>query len=160
MVAKYPAVTRKGTGCYTGTPVHVHTNPAKPPRYHRARSVKVPLVSKMEDQIDAYVQAGTWVPIKHSEWASSLVPALKRDGSLRLCADYKATVNPAIDADNYKSPSIDAVLDSLAGGQYFAEIDLKEAYTQIRVDDESAHVLAVNTIKGLFLQGNPTSFRR
>ncbi|KAJ1528979.1 hypothetical protein ONE63_007346 [Megalurothrips usitatus] len=57
LVRQYPAVSARGIGCYNAPPpppVHVHVDPAKTPRYHSARAVKLPLIPKMEDQIDAY----------------------------------------------------------------------------------------------------------
>ena len=149
LVKTFSAVSSPTIGCYKGSPVHIHVDSSKPPKYHRARDVKLPLVSKMIEGIESNVSRGIWVPITESKWASGLVPVPKQDGKLRLCADYKATVNPAISADIYKSPSTDAVLDKLGGGKYFAELDLAEAYTQIPVDEETAHLLAVNTVRGL-----------
>ena len=148
-VRTFPAVSSTTIGCYNGEPVSIHVDSTKPPKYHRARPVKLPLTTKMEEGIQANVDRGIWVPITNSNWASGLVPVTKRNGEMRLCGDYKATVNPAIGEDSYKSPSTDVVLDRLGGGRYFAEIDLAEAYVQIPVDDATAHLLVVNTIKGL-----------
>ena len=149
MVKTFPAVSSPSIGCYKGQPVHIHVDPLKPPKYHRARDVKLPLVTKVQDAIQDNVERGIWVPVDHSTWASGIVPVPKSNGDLRLCADYKSTVNPAIAADPYKSPATDVVLDQLAGGKYFAEIDLKEAYAQIPVDEETSFLLAVNTPAGL-----------
>ena len=149
MVKTFPAVSASSIGRYTGPPVYIHIDPAKAPKYQPARSVKLPLVTKVEDAISANVELGLWVPTKHSKWASGLVPVPKRNGDLRLCADYSATVNPAIDDVTYKCPSTDVVLDRLGGGRLFAEIDLKDAYTQIPVDQETSELLTVNTSQGL-----------
>ena len=97
MVQTFPAVSASSIGCYTGPPVHIHVDASKPPRYHRARPVKLPLVTKVEEGIAANVTLGLWTPAEHSRWASGLVPVPKRNGDVRLCAYYSATVNPAID---------------------------------------------------------------
>ena len=150
MVQSYPAVSSPTVGCYRGPPVHIDVDPTKAPKYHRRREVKLPLITKMSQAIDSNVARGIWVPTSHSRWASGIVPVPKKNGSLRLCADYKHTINPAIQPDPYKSPSVDEVICALGGGKFYAEIDLAEAYTQIPVDDETAQLLTVNTIKGLF----------
>ena len=149
MVNSFPAVSRPDLGCYTSPPVHLDLLAGKRPKYSPARAVKLPLITKMEEAIDTNVNRGLWVPTNHSVWASGLVPVEKRGGAMRLCADYKGTVNPAINADSYKSPSTDQVLLRLGGGKFFAEIDLAEAYLQIPVDEETSKILTVNTVKGL-----------
>ncbi|XP_053619962.1 uncharacterized protein K02A2.6-like [Plodia interpunctella] len=62
---------------------------------------------------------GVIEPVDCSEWASPLVPVSKADGSLRICADYKATVNPALVVDRYPLPKVD---DLLQCEQAFTEV--------------------------------------
>jgi len=96
------------------------------------------------------IAQGVWIPYQDYRWASAIVPVNKKKGSLRLCADYKGTVNPFVSPDTYRTPTVDEVLNKLAGGCIYGEIDLEDAYTQICVDEETSRLLAVNTIKGLF----------
>ena len=69
-----------------------------------------------------------------SEWATPAVPLLKKAGALRLCGDFKVTVNPA---EKYPLPLIDDLISGLAGGHKFSKIDLCQAYLQMHVDQES-----------------------
>ncbi|KAJ8876362.1 hypothetical protein PR048_020807 [Dryococelus australis] len=90
------------------------------------------LTTKMEEAIAANVKRGEQIPVNHaSPWASAIVPVLKRNGTLRLCADYKGMVNRTLSSHTYKSPTVDQVLSELAGGCMYGTIDLEEAYTQI-----------------------------
>ena len=146
-----PAVTGDGTGCYRGPPLHLDLDPTVRPVYQRARRVRFALTTKMNEAIDANVKKGIWAPMRYAgSWASALVPVPKKNGTLRLCADYIGTVNPALPADSYRTSTNEEIFARLSGGKVFAEIDLEEAYQQCRVDDETSRVLAVNTVRGLF----------
>ena len=78
------------------------------------------------------------------------MPVLKQDGSLRICGDYKVTVNQAAKTDCYPLPRIDDLFASLAGGKAFSKLDLAHAYQQLQLDDESKKLVVINTHKGLF----------
>jgi len=85
-----------------------------------------------------------------SEWAAPIVPALKKDGGIRVCGDYKLTVNQAAKADTYPLPWIEDLFTSLAGGKAFSELDLAHAYQQAPLDQAARKCVTINTQKGLF----------
>ena len=89
-------------------------------------------------------------PVQFSRWAAPIVPVLKQDGSLRICGDYKVTVNRAAKTDYFPLPRIDDLFASLAGGKAFSKLDLAHAYQQLELDDESKKFVVINTHKGLF----------
>ena len=74
----------------------------------------------------------------------------KTDGSVRLCGDYKITVNRCIYTDQHPIPTPDEVLAKIAGGQKFTKIDLKCAYQQMQLDDKSQELVTINTSRGLY----------
>ena len=78
------------------------------------------------------------------------MPVGKKDGSIRICGDYKLTVNTASSTVTYPLPVIDELLANLAGGKYFTKIDLSSAYLQLPLDKESSAYVTINTYKGLF----------
>ncbi|XP_037292446.1 uncharacterized protein K02A2.6-like isoform X1 [Manduca sexta] len=92
---------------------------------------------------------GVIEPIECSDWASPLVPVFKADGTLRICADYKATLNPVLLIDRYPLPRIEDVLVGLNGSQFYSKIDLSHAYNQVELD-ESRKYTVINTHRGLF----------
>jgi len=65
------------------------------------------------------------------------VPVLKKDGSVRICGDYKVTINQAFKVNCYPLPRIDDLLASFVGGKTFPKLDLAHAYQQIPLDDAS-----------------------
>ncbi|KAJ8351850.1 hypothetical protein SKAU_G00233260 [Synaphobranchus kaupii] len=89
-------------------------------------------------------------PVKYAEWAAPIVPVLKPDGSIRICGDYKLTVNNASSLEQYPIPRVDDLFNTLEGGKQFSKLDLSHAYQQIVMDEDSKQYLTVNTHRGLF----------
>ena len=79
-----------------------------------------------------------------------MVPVLKSDGSLRLCGDYKVTVNSVANVESYPLPRINDLLASLTGGKVFSKLDLSHAYLQLPLDEKSKEYVTITTHKGLF----------
>ncbi|KHJ44154.1 reverse transcriptase [Trichuris suis] len=101
------------------------------------------------EALDNLVNQGILKPVRHSKWATPIVPVLKRNGELRVCGDYRATVNASTKKDTYPLPTVTELMAALAGGVLFTKLDLTQAYQQLRVDDETAELLTLNTPKGL-----------
>ncbi len=74
----------------------------------------------------------------------------KKDKTVRLCGDYKVTVNKCILPVEYPLPNMENLLATLAGGKVFSKIDLFFAYQQLELDEKSQQYLTINTHKGLF----------
>jgi len=88
--------------------------------------------SVIEDILANLVKEGKVTPVQHSEWASPVVIVRKKDGSFRMCADFKRTLNPRIWCDFYPLPKPEEVFASLAGGRVFVTHDLADAYAQFK----------------------------
>ena len=56
----------------------------------------------------------------HSDWAAPIVVVRRGDGSLRICGDYKVTVNPYLEMNTYTLPNPQDLFATLAGGRYFS----------------------------------------
>ena len=80
------------------------------PKFCRARQVPFAIRQKIETEIDRQVAEGILEPVKFSEWATPVVPILKKDGTVRLCGDFKITVNRATETDTYPLPRIEDML--------------------------------------------------
>ena len=72
-------------------------------------------------------------PVQFSDWASPVVPVLKQDKkTVRLCGDFKLTVNKVSKLDKYPIPKIEDLFAQLAGGKAFTKLDdISQAYQQL-----------------------------
>ena len=57
--------------------------------------------SKVKEELNCLVAEGTLEPVQTSEWPSPIVPVIKPDKSVRICGDFKQTVNPVSKLDKY-----------------------------------------------------------
>ena len=97
------------------------------PRYFKARRVPYAQRKRIEKELDRLVEEGIYVPVKYSNWATPVVPVEKNDGSgdLRLCGDYKITINPRAKLDNYPVPKTEDLLATINGGKRFTKLDFR-----------------------------------
>lgn len=71
-----------------------------------------------------------------SEWCRPIVIVPKSDGKIRICGDFINIINPITE---------NAIFTNIANGKVFLVIDLKNAYFQLKVSEESKHLLTINT---------------
>ena len=131
-------------------PVTVHIQPGSVPKYHGSRIVPLAYKDAVTKELYKLLKEGIIYPVHVSLWASAIVVVRKPDGGLRLCADYKPTVNPNIFHDKYTLPLIDDLISQASGGCVFSKLDLRKAYYQVLLDPESQKLTTINTTHGLF----------
>ena len=69
---------------------------------------------------------------------------------MRLCGNYKTTVNKVSHLDRHPLPKVEDMFASLAGGAVFSKLDMSEAYAQIELEAGSRKYTTINTHRGLF----------
>ena len=102
-----------------------------------------------------------------SEWISPTVVVAKQSGDIRLCVDLR-NVNTAIIVDTYPLPDIEEIFMEFDGAKCFSRLDLKSAFNQMELDEESRHLTTFITHDGLFrykrvcfgLASAPSCFQR
>ncbi|XP_071579209.1 uncharacterized protein [Temnothorax nylanderi] len=107
------------------------------PIFVKARPVPFKLRPLVEKEINSLVEAGILVKVTTSEWATPVVPVLKKNNTVRLCGDFSVTLNPNLVIDKHPVPTIEELFSSLAGGIKFSKIDLKDAYLQLKTQEEA-----------------------
>ncbi|GFT60231.1 hypothetical protein TNCV_4970581 [Trichonephila clavipes] len=70
-----------------------------------------------------------------SLWTSNIVLVKKKDGSTRLCVDYRQ-LNDITKKDSYPLPRTDNTLDKLSGNTWFSTLDLKIGYWQVELHSD------------------------
>ena len=104
----------------------------------------------VEAELDRLEKEGVVTKVSHNAWAAPIVVVPKADGSIRLCGDLKVSVNQVLDVNKYPLPHPQDLLSALAGGKRFTRLDLKHAYQQLPLSEESKQFLTINTSKGLY----------
>ena len=150
MVDKHVTVFSDKLGTLKGTEVRLHMDPHVQPQFFKARSIPFALKAKVEAELERLESLGIIIPVQHSNWAAPVVPVMKQDGTIRLCGDYRVTINKAVKVDAYPLPRVEDLSAALSGGKYFTKLDMSQAYLQLPLDEQSRELVTVNTHRGLF----------
>ncbi|XP_050500953.1 uncharacterized protein K02A2.6-like [Diabrotica virgifera virgifera] len=116
----------------------------------KARKVPFALKDKIEAELDRLIAQGVLEPITHPKWCTPIVTVCKENGEVRICGDYKSTLNLALNPEPYPVPAVQNILSTLAGGKVFAKLDMAQAYLQLSVNREAAETQTIITHKGAF----------
>ena len=101
------------------------------PRFHKARPVPYTMKSEVEAELDRLQKDGIIEPVQFADWAAPIVAVLKSDGkSVRICGDFKVTINQASKLDQYPRKI--------------------QAYQQLLLEENSKRFVVINTHRGLF----------
>ena len=150
LLAKHQDVFAEGLGKVKNFAAKLHVSPDAQPRYYRSRLVPHSLRAKLEKQLLEPESLGIIEPVQFSDWAAPIVPVLKANGELRVCGDYKLTVNRVAKLETYPLPRTEDLFASLAGGKTFSKLDLAHAYLQVELDQSAKKYVTINTHKGLY----------
>ena len=88
--------------------------------------------------------------MEQRDWASPIVCVPTKDESIRICGDFKGSINRVLPDNPYPLPDTEDVFATLGGGTVFSKIDSSNAYQQMKLTADSQHYLTVNTHKGLY----------
>ena len=102
----------------------------------------------IKDFIDEYLSKGFIRP-SQSPAGSPIVFAKKKDGSLRLCVDYRG-INRITRKNRYPLPRMDELLDRLSRAKIFSKIDLKSGYNLVRIAEGDEWKTAFRTRYGSY----------
>lgn len=105
-----------------------------PPIQSRQYRIPVSAQQDVAEEISRLKEQGI-ISESSSPWSSPVVLVKKKDGSSRLCVDYRK-LNEITKDDKYPIPSIEELLVKVRGSKYFSTLDLKSGYHQIPVSPE------------------------
>ncbi|WMV54711.1 hypothetical protein MTR67_048096 [Solanum verrucosum] len=122
----------------------------------------LPLVREIDFGIDL---APDTLPISIPHTGAPVLFVKKKDGSLRICIDYRQ-LNKVTIRNKYPLPRIEDLFDQLQGAVHFSKIDLRSGYHQLRIREEDVSKIAFRTRYGHYeflvmpfgLTNAPTAF--
>ncbi|KAK8781111.1 hypothetical protein V5799_017548 [Amblyomma americanum] len=132
VLARHPDVFKEDIDGYVGPLVHLDMEEGATPKFCKARPVPLAYQEAMEEELDRLQKQGILEPTQQAEMATPLV----------------STVNAVVRKAAYPLPTTTEVFAKLRGGTIFSTLDLYRTYQKLRVNDETAALLTVNTTKG------------
>lgn len=150
--------------CICTEPVRINTE--GPPIKQRAYRINLLKRRTVDEEIEKMLAQGVIRP-SQSPWASPITLVPKKDGSTRMCVDYRR-INSVTAKDAYPVPLIQEIFDNLQGSQVFTTLDLRSGYWQVDVHPDDRQKTAFTCHRGLFeynrlpfgLTNAPSQFQR
>nr|XP_029719798.1 uncharacterized protein K02A2.6-like [Aedes albopictus] len=150
LIGQFPRVFDSSIGTIRDVKAALHLKPNSKPVFMKARTIPFAIRETVEREISSLVESGILKKVERSSWATPVVPVMKSADRVRLCGDYKITVNKCLLVDEHPLPTIDELFSNMAGGKKFTKLDLAQAYLQMEVREEDREVLTLNTHLGLY----------
>ena len=107
----------------------------------KLRKVHPRKVATIKAEIEKLLKAGFIYPIPLTEWVSNIVPVNKKQGTIRVCIDFR-DLNKACPKDNFPTPHINQIIDNCARSVIFSFMDGFSGYNQIEIFPTDQHKTA------------------
>lgn len=121
------------------------------PIYLKARTVPLNIKNELTATLLELEKDGIIERTTLSDWGTPIVPVIQKGKQIRICGDYKCTLNKKLKDDKYPIPRIEEITAKLNGGGYFCKLDIQRAYLHLKVDEESSRLQTITTHLGNFL---------
>ncbi|KAL5538128.1 hypothetical protein UlMin_046157 [Ulmus minor] len=118
------------------------TAPISKAPYRMAPAELKELQAQLQDLLDK-----RFIRPSHSPWGAPVLFVKKKDGTLRMCIDYRE-LNKVTVKNRYPLPRIDDLFDQLKGATIFSKIDLRSGYHQLKIKEEDVPKSAFRTRYG------------
>lgn len=152
-------------GLAKGVEHHIRLSDPRPFR-ERSRRIAPADIDDIRRHLKDLLAAGI-IKESRSPYASPIVIVRKKNGSVRMCIDYRTLNNRTI-PDQYTTPQIDDALDCLSGSRWFSVLDLRSGYYQIPMSEKDREKTAFICPLGFYefqrmpqgITGAPATFQR
>jgi hypothetical protein len=119
----------------------IKTYPDAKPVRQKLRPVHPKKVAALKAEVEKLLKSGFIYPVPLTEWVSNLILVAKKQGTIRVCVDYRY-LKKACPKDNYPTPFIDQIIDNCAGSVIFSFMDGFSGYNQIEILPTDQHKTA------------------
>ena len=110
------------------------------PKFFRPRPIPFALKEAVEQELDRLETDNIIEKVSHYDWAAPIVAVPKKNGRMRICGDYKVTINPV---RPIPATAAGRIFATLAGGKKFTTLDLSQAYSQVLLDETSSGYVTI-----------------
>ena len=87
------------------------------------------MVPLEEKELDRLVAEGIIQPVQFTDWAAPIVPVFNQDKvSVRICGDFKLTINQTSKLDHYLILRTEDLFAKLVNGKQFTHVDFSQVY--------------------------------
>ena len=150
LLERHKAIFDENQGTVKGVTASLLLKDDANPKFCPPRQIPFALKPLVEQEIQRLVDNQSFEKVTYSDWGTPIVPVVKSDGSIRLCGDYKVTVNPQLQVAQHPLPKPEDMFATLGSCKVFSKIDLKQAFQQLTMTDESQSICTLSTHLGLF----------
>ena len=109
-IIKFLEVTKDGLGLLKGIQGDIELEPGAQPKFCKNRPIPFALKEQVEQLIWQQVKDGELEPVESNNWATPIAIIKKKDGGIRICADFKMTVSLQLYPRTYPLPTLNDVL--------------------------------------------------
>ncbi|XP_065324765.1 probable serine/threonine-protein kinase clkA [Gordionus sp. m RMFG-2023] len=113
--------------------VKLHLKRDAQPKIISPRRIPYSKIDLVSNELKKWMHDKIIEPVNDVRWASPITAVYKDDGGIRLCADFKDTVNPALEDFRYPLPRIIDLIAKLSEGKKFTKINFKNSFLQVKV---------------------------
>lgn len=152
ILQKYENIFSLSAGVIPDVEVTLELKEDTKPVFLKPRTVPFSLLSKVNEELDNLEKQGIIEKTDYCPWGTPLVivPKVNNNG-VRLCADYKVTVNKYLIDSHHPIPRVKELFTKVKKGSYYCVLDISKAYLHIKLDKKSSQIAAISTHKGTYL---------
>lgn len=120
------------------------------PIFVKPRPIPFAYKESVEKELLKMESKGIIKRVDNSKWGTPIVPVPKADGSVRICGDFRSTINPHLENFNHPLPRAEDIFEKVGDGPFLGKIDLKSAFYQFVLDEKSQEMCSLSTPFGIF----------
>ena len=128
---------------------HIHTHDHMVPIKQKLRRMRTEWLLKIKEEVTTQLKVGFIKPVHQAKWVANVVPVPKKDGKVRVCADFR-DLNKACPKDDFPLPHIDVLMDNTARSALMSFMDGFSRYNQIKMAPKDMTKTTFTTKWGIY----------